>query len=168
MKRITIFAAITALAVAPLAFAAGDPNATTTSILGVTVGPEASFTVIDPNTALTKSDTSFAAFGGTTNFTYKIRTAEAGSGSITVAVTAFGAGGPVLADLAYTCTATVGSGCSASTGASTTATSVVIFGSGVHSADAGSTGTAAWTLADRPTTKTGSYSSTATFTIAAL
>src|SRR5512141_1579795 len=91
--------AITALAIAPMAFGAD------VSVLGVTVGPEASFTAVDATTSMTKADTAFGAYTGTTNFTYKIRTTlSGGSGSITVLVTAFsGTGGPAVSDLAYTC-----------------------------------------------------------------
>ena len=84
MKRNRSLAlAITALAIAPMAFGAD------VSILGVTVGPEASFTAVDASTSMTKADTAFGAYTGTTNFTYKIRTTlSGGSGSITVLVTA--------------------------------------------------------------------------------
>ena len=170
MKRITIFAvAIAVLAVAPMAFAADI--ATKDSTLGVTVAAEASFTAVDATTTLTKSDTIFGAYTGTTNFNYKIRTTlSGGTGKITVLVTTFGTGGPDVADLAYTCTALAsGSPCASSTAASTaTASSVVTFGADAHSADAGDAGTAVWTLADRTGIKTGAYSSTATFTISAL
>ena len=142
-----------------------------TSALSVTVGPEATFASAFSATSLTAADTKFGGFGGTTSFTYKIRTSQTtGTGSIAVQVSTFGTGGPAVADLAYTCTSpTSGTPCSSSTAASTsTATSVVTFGADAHSADEGDAGTAVWTLADRTGIKTGSYSSTATFTISAL
>jgi hypothetical protein len=157
------FAAAT-LAFVPMAFAAD------TSTLGVTVGPEASFTAVDATTTISKGDTAFGGYSGTTNFTYKIRTSQTtGTGNISVQVTTFGTGGPAVADLAYTCTApSSGTACSSSTSASTsTTTSVVAFGADAHSADTGDSGTAAWTLVDRTAIKTGSYSSTATFTVSA-
>lgn len=164
MKKNMILAlAMTALAIVPAAF--GD-----NSTLGVTVGPEASFTAVDATTTLSKVNTTFGAYGGTTNFTYKMRTTlSGGTGSITVLVTNFGTGGPAVSDLAYTCTApTSGTPCSSSTAASTsTASSVVGFGADAHSADAGDSGTAVWALADKTAIKTGDYSSTATFTISA-
>jgi hypothetical protein len=165
MKRnlVLAFAAAT-LAFVPSAFGVDA------STLGVTVGPEASFTAVDATTTIQKGDTTFGGYSGTTNFTYKIRTTlSGGTGSIAVQVTTFGTGGPAVADLAYTCTAlTSGTPCSSSTAASTSvASSVVSFGADAHSADAGDSGTAAWTLVDRTGIKTGSYSSTATFTVSA-
>jgi hypothetical protein len=152
------------LAIAPMAFG----NDCT---VGVTVGPEATFTAVDATTSLTKGDSTFGAYGGTTNFTYKIRTTKSGgTGSITVLVTSFGTGGPAVSDLAYTCTSpTSGTACASSTAASTvTASPVVTFGADAHSTDTGDSGTAVWTLADRTGIQTGTYSSTATFTVAAL
>ncbi len=165
MIKRNVFIAITAavLSVVPFAFA---DNCT----VGVTVGPEATFTAVDATTTLSKGNTTFGAYGGTTNFTYKIRTTESGgTGSITVLVTSFGTGGPAVADLAYTCTSpTSGTPCASSTAASTSvASSVVAFGADAHSADSGDSGTAVWTLADRTGIKTGTYSSTATFTVSA-
>ncbi len=164
-KRIlfTVIAATT-LAIAPVAFGAD------TSSLDVTVGPEATFSASFSATSLTAADTKFGGYSGTTNFSYKIRTTVlGGTGSIAVQVTTFGAGGPAVADLAYTCTApSSGTPCASSTAASTSvATSVVAFGTDNHSADVGDSGTAAWTLLDKPQIKTGNYSSTATFTISA-
>ena len=162
-KRNLLIAIATAgLAMAPAAFA-------DTSTLGVTIAPEATFTAVSAATSLTKGDTTFGAFGGTTNFTFKIRTTvSGGTGSITVQVTTFGAGGPAIADLAYTCTSASGTACASSTGASVgSATSVVSFGADAHSADAGDAGSTVWSLADRTGIQTGSYSSTATYTISA-
>jgi hypothetical protein len=164
MKRnIVLKLAVAALAIAPVAFGAD-------STLGVTVGAEASFAALAGSTTLSKSDTTFGAFGGTTTFTYKIRTTTSGgTGSITVLVTTFGAGGPAIADLAYTCTApTSGTPCASSTAASTSAASnVVLFGADAHSGDAGDAGTTVWSLLDKPSVQTGPYSSTATYTISA-
>lgn len=162
MKRnIVLTIAAAALALAPAAFAAD-------STVSVEVGPEASFVSTSATTTMSKANTTFGAYSGTTNFTYKIRTTtEGGTGAITVSVTEFGANGPVIADLAYTCTAGgLGTAC-ASTPALLTATPVVTFGADAHSADAGNAGTAVWTLADRTAMKTGTYTSTATFTISA-
>jgi hypothetical protein len=166
MNKRSLFTAIATatLAMAPMAFGAD------TSALNVTVGPEATFASAFAASTFTAADTKFGGFGGTTSFTYKIRTSQSsGTGSITVQVSTFGTGGPAVADLAYTCTApTSGTPCSASTAASTSvATSVVGFGADAHSADTGDAGTAVWALADRTNIKTGSYSSTATFTISA-
>jgi hypothetical protein len=163
MKRnIVLTIAAAALAIAPTAFAED-------STVSVLVGPEASFVSHSALTTMSKANTTFGAYSGTTNFTYKIRTTTSGgTGAITVMVSDFGVNGPVVADLAYTCTAASGAGCSSSTAASTTVASpVVTFGADAHSADAGDAGTAVWTLADRTAMKTGTYTSTATFTISA-
>ena len=163
MKRnILLLIAAAALAIVPAAFAE-------TSTISVLVGPEASFVSNSATTTMSKGNTTFGDYTGTTDFTYKIRTTTGGgTGSITVLVTAFGANGPVVGDLAYTCTAASGTACATSTPASTTvASSVVAFAADIHSADAGDAGTAVWTLADRTIMKTGTYTSTATFTISA-
>jgi hypothetical protein len=154
--------AIAALTIVPLAFADD-------STLGVDVGPEATFAAVDATTTLTKADTTFLAFGGTTNFTYKIRTSQStGTGSITVKVTAFSSGGPAISDLSFTCTSpTSGTACSSTAANTVTAQPVVTFGADAHSADTGDAGSAVWSLADRTAVKTGSYTSTATFTISA-
>ena len=154
---------IAALALAPAAFA---QNTTT---LGVTVAAEATFTTLDSSTTLTHAGSTFADFTGTTNFNYKLRTTASGTGSITVAVTAFsGTGAPQLTDLSYTCgTASGGTGCSSSTGASTTATSVVSFGADSHSDGTGGGGSMLWTLKDDANVKAAAYTTTATFTISA-
>jgi hypothetical protein len=159
----TVFA-VAAMTLTPTVFAAD------TSALNISVGPEATFASAFSATTLTAADTKFGGFSGTTNFNYKIRTSqEGGTGSITVQVTAFGTNGPSPSDLAYTCTApSSGTPCSSSTTASTaSATSVVSFGADAHSSDSGDSGSVVWSLVDRPTVKTGSYSSTATFTISA-
>ncbi|HUS05787.1 MAG TPA: hypothetical protein VMZ52_05815 [Bryobacteraceae bacterium] len=164
MKRTLLLSIATAaLAIVPAAFAE-------TSTLGVTVAPEASFTTVAASTSLSKSDTTFGAYSGTTTFSYKIRSTQTtGTGSIAVQVSTFGTGGPAVSDLAYTCTApSSGTPCSSSTAASTAAaTSIVGFGADAHSADSGDSGTAVWTLQDRTAIKTGDYTSTATFTISA-
>jgi hypothetical protein len=164
MKRLLL--AITALAIAPAAFA--QATDTGTSTLSVTVAPEASFSAAFTGTTLSKSGTKFEAYTGTTNFTFKIRTTQSGgSGSVTLAVTNFSTGGPALNDLTYTCTAAVGTACSGTVTATNPAATVIDFGADAHSADAGSSGSISWSLVDRTTVKTGDYSSTATFTISA-
>jgi hypothetical protein len=166
IKRIlfTVIAATT-LAIAPVTFAAD------TSALNVTVGPEATFSAAFSATTLAAADTKFGGFAGTTNFSYKIRTTlSGGTGAITVQVTSFGSGGPAVADLAYTCTATApGTACVGSTAASASvATGIATFSADAHSSEAGDAGSTAWTLVDKVAIVTGSYSSTATYTISAL
>jgi hypothetical protein len=155
---------IAALVAVPAVFGQTTEN----TVLSVSFGPEAQFTAADAGTTLSKGGTQFQSFTGTTNFTYKIRTTVgSGGGSITVALTTFGSGGPALTDLSYTCTAQSGTPCATPTTATTGATNVVAFGADAHSADTGDTGTTAWTLVDRTTIKTGTYTSTATYTISA-
>jgi hypothetical protein len=157
----------TAVAAAALAIV---PSAFGQTTVGVTVGPEATFVSTDSTTTLSKSDTTFGGFGATTNFVYKIRTSQTGgAGAITLEVTAFtGTGGPAISDLSYTCSAaSSGTACSTGTPSISAQTSVVTFGTDAHSADTGDAGSAVWTLADRTTVKTGTYSTTATFTISA-
>jgi hypothetical protein len=166
MKRQIVLALAAALALTPAAFC----NDTGTSSLGVTIGAEASFSAAFSATTLNHTGTKFASFSGTTNFSYKVRTGQSGgSGAITVEVTDFATGGPAVADLSYTCSgASSGSPCSSSTAASSSSTTTVAtFGEDAHSADAGDAGSVTWTLVDRTDTKTGVYSSTATFTISA-
>jgi hypothetical protein len=166
MKRNIVFkVAVAALAIVPVAFGVD------TSTMSVAVAPEASFTALDTTTTLTNA-TIFGAYTGTTNFTYKIRTTlVGGSGAITVSLGVFsGSGGPVIADLLYTCTAaTLGvTACSSTTPTGGLGTPVATFGTDAHSADAGDAGTTAWTLPDKTTLKTGTFTSVATYTISAL
>src|SRR5260370_15679878 len=94
-----------------------------------------------------------------------------GSGSVTALVTtAFsGAGAPTTADLSHVASNVgVGTANSTSTTASaSTATNILTFGVDAHSSDSGDSGTIGWTLADRPTYKTGTYTTVVTLTISA-
>jgi len=168
MKRTLMTLAFSALALAPAAFC--QVNDSGVSTLSINVGPEASFTSNTP-TASFSGDTKFGAKTATSNFSYKIRTSQTtGSGSITVLVTAFGANGPALSDLTYGCSVVspaTGCGSSGVTVDTETGTSVATFNSDAHSANAGDSGSVNWTLVDRPDVKTGTYTSTATFTISA-
>jgi hypothetical protein len=160
--------AMTMLAISPAAFS--QSTDTGTSTLNVVVGPEASFT---SNTATTSfsGDTKFGAKTGTTNFSYKIRTSqESGSGSVTVLVTAFGADGPAMTDLTYGCVVispATGCGSSGQAVSTSSGTNVATFTSDAHSVNGGDSGSITWTLVDKTTVKTGTYTSTATFTISA-
>ena len=166
MKRnLVLSIAAAALAIVPAAFAE-------TSILSITVGPEASFASIG-HVTLTNS-TPFADYRGSTTYSYKIRTTEAsGSGSITVVVTAFtgtSAVVPQVADLKFGCVdaATTGECNGQGNQAVTTGTkTVTTFPAGFHSSESGNTATVDWKLHDNTAVRTGSYSSTATFTISA-
>ena len=149
---------------------------TGTTTLTLTVGPFASITINTASTPLASAST--APYTGTTSFTYFIRTSQTtGSGAIVLKITTdfSPTQGPSVATppsagdaLTYTCTATVGTICSGTQTASTTATSnVVAFGADAHSVVAGSTGTVIWALTNDPIYKSGTYTATATFTISA-
>jgi hypothetical protein len=152
---------------------------TGTTSVTVTVAAEASIQVNTATTALANTGTIFNAYTGTTNITYKIRTTKTGgTGSITLEVTSdfSPAGGPSVATpptsgdaLSYTCTvAAPGTACTGTITSSTSAaTSVATFGANAHSANAGNTGSVAWSLTDDPTYQTGAYSATVTYTISA-
>lgn len=152
------------------------PTGTTT--ISVSVGSEASLRVDTATTTLTAGGT-FANYAGTTNLTYKIRTAQStGSGTITARVTTdfSPAGGPSVASpptagdlLEYTCTVSApGTACAGTQTASTAAdTSVATFGADATSVAAGNSGSVAWTLTNDPVYKTGTYTAVVTFTIAA-
>ncbi|MFN0102525.1 MAG: hypothetical protein ACKV2U_10600 [Bryobacteraceae bacterium] len=170
MKRkwIKVTAATIGMAVAPSIFAATD---TATTTLGVTVAPEASISVTASPT-LSKGGTEFESFTGNTTFNYKVRTTTTGgAGTVTALVTtAFaGASGITTADLTHIAsTAGVGTANTSSTVADeSSATNILTFATDVHSADAGDAGAIAWTLADRPVYKTGTYSTVVTLTISA-
>ncbi len=151
-----------------------------TTTMSVAVGAEASLAVNTSTTSLTTGTTTFTAYTGTTSLTYKIRTAQStGSGTITARVTAdfSPANGPSVTTpptggdaLTYTCTvAAPGTACSGPITASTAAsTSVGTFGADAHSVSAGNSASVAWSLTNDPVYKTGTYTATVTFTVAAL
>jgi hypothetical protein len=173
MKRVFVFSLLVLLCASPMAWAQFAGSGTTT--LSVTVGPEAAIRIDTASTSLTTSGATFGnPFTGTTNFTYKVRTTQAGgSGSLTLKVTSdfSPAGGPSAASgpLSYTCAvAGVGTACATAQTASTAAsTPVVSYGANAKSATAGDTGSVDWTLVNDPAYSTGTYSATVTFTISA-
>ncbi len=173
--RKTVYTFIAIALLSTMSFAQFAASGTTT--LSVNIPAEAAIQITTGTTTLSNSGgTTFAVpFTGTTNFTYKVRTtASGGSGAITAQVTTdfSGTGAPSVAtynNLSYSCTAgAVGSGCSSGTAASTTAaTSVISFGANAKSANAGDSGSVAWSLADNPQYSTGTFTATVTFTISA-
>ncbi len=152
---------------------------TGTTTVSVNVAAEAALQVNTATTTLANVGTIFNAYTGTTNFSYKVRTTKTGgNGSITLQVTSdfSPANGPSVATpptggdaMTYTCTvAAPATACSGSLTSSTSAaTNVAAFGANAHSANAGNTGSVAWSLTDDPTYQTGAYSATVTFTISA-
>jgi hypothetical protein len=174
MKRILALVPILLLA-ASVSYA----QLTGTSTMTVVVGPEAVITV--GATPGFSTSTSFTAYTTTTPFNYFMRTSTGGSGgSITVQITTdFSTGGPnggpsvqtppTSGDLlTYTCTNTLATtACSGSqTAKYQSATGVATFTAGQVTPKAGSSGTVAWSLTNDPSYLAGSYTATATFTIA--
>ena len=171
MKTITRAAIATAILCVPALHAATSG----TGVVSVTIGAEASITVITATTTLA-SGTAFADYTGTTSLSYKIRTTGSGTGTITALVTSdfSPAAGPSVGSplsgadaLKYTCTvASSGTACSGSqTASTTTATSVATFGANAHSTATGDSASVAWTLPNDPAYPAGSYSATVTYTI---
>src|SRR5450755_4194383 len=111
-KKSIIGFAVLAVSLAAVSAQAQFAGTGTTSV-SVTVAAEASIQVNTATTTLTNVGTIFAAYTGTTNLTYKMRTPKVGgSGTITLQVTSdfSPATGPSVATpptagdaLAYTC-----------------------------------------------------------------
>jgi hypothetical protein len=175
LSLITVLAALGAIQ----AFGQTSSSQTGTSTLSLTVAPESAITV--QNAALTEASGAGnfgSPFTGSTNFTYKIRTAVAAGGSITVQITSDFSDGtnskpsvatpPAGDTLTYTCSVAA-VGCASPVSASTTAaTNVATFGNNSHSAqgaNATSSGSVTWSLPNDPIYPAGSYTATATFTI---
>jgi hypothetical protein len=179
MRKSSLILILVTLALSPMAFAQATATGTTT--ITVAIGAEATITITNGSTPLAETGTSFTNFTGTTNFTYQIRTSQTtGSGSVTLKVTSdfTPANGPSVATpptagdtLTYTCTGSGGSGptpcASAQTASTTTSTSILTMGVDKHSTSPGDSGSVVWTLVNDPKYKTGSYTSTVTFTISA-
>jgi len=173
MRRYVTIVACCLLALTGLA------QAQNTTSLSVVVGPEAALTVTTGTTNLSTASTTFGnPYTGTTSLTYQVRTTKStGSGSITLKITTdfSGTGGPSVGTppstgdaLTYTCTvSTPGTACTGSQTASlTTATAFATFVAGANSTKAGNSASASWSLTDDPVYATGTYTATATFTIA--
>lgn len=140
--------------------------------LTVDVAPEAYISTTASTALTTTLNNNFQSYTSATptTVTYKIRTSQAtGSGSIVVKITTdFAAGGPQAdTDLSYTVSSagagTAAAGVQAAKTGSTT--DVMTFGVDEH-AD-GDTATVNWTLLNKPSYKTGSYTAIAQFTISA-
>jgi hypothetical protein len=159
---------------------------TTTQTLQATIVPLGGLFTVGSPLALTRTGTTFNAFTGTMALSYRARTSQGmGYGSITVKATVdfMPTGGPSIAHpptagdtFTYSCSgATLGTSCSGRQTVSTTAaTNVVSIGASActgggapcSTADPGSTNVT-FILTDDPQYKTGSYSTTLTWTISA-
>jgi len=150
-----------------------------TQTLSANLGANAKLSVVQPSVSLLNAGTTFANFTGAVTVQYKVRTTPSGSSTLVVnAASDFSpANGPSTAnsDLTYTCSgATLGSACSGSqTVLTSSTTNVVTVGAGACSGS-GCAGpnpnsvSISLTLVDSPTFKTGSYSTSLTFSISAL
>ena len=167
VKRISIRSGAAGLLVTASAF--GQFAATGAGTVSVAVAAEAAIHVATATTTLSNGA------GTTLNTNYfKPRSTKAtGTASITVRNTEFAGNGHRVAraELKFTCTAASGTPCSGTKNARTAAgVAVVSFAasaSGAHSANAGDGATVAWQIVDKPRYETGTYTSTATFTIPA-
>ena len=158
---------------------AGGGTGTAAQTITATITPGLALSA--PSTAvLTHSQNNFSPFQSTLALKYETRTTPTGSGRITLQVTTdfAPAGGPsaTKGTLTYTCGgATLGTACSGSQTASTTAQTPVLTlpgssctgGGGACSAQDPNTMNMTFTLVDDPAYQTGSYSATITFTISA-
>jgi len=133
---------------------------------------------VPTSVSLTHAGTVFNSFSGSVTVQYLARTTAAGGGNLTMKVTQdFQTGGPSVAggDLTYVCGAAgLGTACGASTASTSAATSVVTLpssactGGGTPcSATSPNTVSVTFTLADRPTVDTGTYTASVQFTISA-
>ena len=174
MRRFVTIVACCLLALTGLAQAQ-----TGTTTLSVAVGPEAALTVTTGTTTLATASTNFGTpFTGTTSLLYFIRTTKTGgTGTLTLKITSdfAGTGGPSVTTppstgdaLTYACTvSTPGTACTGSQTASTSAaTPLGTWGAAANSIKAGNAASVAWSLTDDPVYATGTYTATATFTIA--
>lgn len=174
VKRISIRSGAAGLLVTASAF--GQFAATGAGTVSVAVAAEAAIHVATATTTLSNgAGTTFNTnYSGTTTLSFKLRsTKTTGTASITVRNTEFAGNGPRVAraELKFTCTAASGTPCGGTKNARTAAgVAVVSFAasaSGAHSANAGDAATVAWQIVDKPRYETGTYTSTATFTISA-
>jgi hypothetical protein len=155
---------------------AGGSTGSGSQSLNATIDPVGSITA-PASASLTTSATTFQPFKGTITVDYKARTTPAGGGAITLNISSdfTPSGGPSAASgaLTYTCSgATLGTACSGSQTASTTAqTPVLAMPGGVCTGGApcgnqnpNSVGLS-FTLTDNPAYATGAYTAMVTFTI---
>ena len=160
-----------------MAFAQSGTTAPTATV-SVTVLAEAALSV-PTNVTLTSIGTNFSNYTGSNTFTYFIRTTQSGgTGSIVAQVTSdfSPAGGPSVTTppsagdaLTYVPTvANPGTAAAVQTISTASTTPISSFGADAHSVRAGNSGSLAWTLVNDPLYKTGSYTATVTYTIAAV
>jgi hypothetical protein len=163
------------LATIPANGSTGTGNQTLSAI----IDPIGSITA-PASASLTSGATTFKPFTGNVTVNYQARTSPSGGGTVTLSVSSdfTPTGGPSAAAgaLAYTCSgATLGTACSGSQTASTTAQTPVLTlpasactgGGGACSSQNPNSVNLSFTLTDNPAYATGSYSAQVTFTISA-
>ena len=177
MNAISIRIASALLWLTPAAMLAG--TATTTQSLSITMNAAGKLSA-PASVALVSSGAAFSSKTGTGLVNYKVRTGPSGSGSLVVQAAEFSpTTGPTISSgaLTYSCAAaTVGTACSGSQTLSTTAQRNVVTipanactgGGSPCSSSTPASVSLGFTVSDNPTFKTGSYSSTLTFTISTL
>jgi hypothetical protein len=154
-------------------------SVTGSQTLSANLGANAKLSVVQSSVSLLNAGTTFANFTGAVTVQYKVRTTPSGSSTLVVkAASDFSpANGPSIAnsDLTYTCSgATLGSACSGSQTVLTSSTTNVVTVGGGACSGSGCAGpnpnsvSISLTLVDSPTFKTGSYSTSLTFSISAL
>ena len=164
------------LSCAPLMFA---NSASTTQTMNLNLNPAGKVQVVTSTVNLTHTGSIFNDFAGSESLNFKVRTTiSTGSATLTAKASAefSPTTGPLVAngDLTYTCTGSNFTACSGpQTVSTTTAKTVVSAGAGVCvgtgcAAPDPSSVTVNMLLTDNPAYKTGSYSTTITFTFSLL
>lgn len=161
-------------------FPAGSATAVAIQSLNATINPAWALTA-PASASLTHSQNTFQPFQATVAVNYRVRTTPTGSGKITLQVTSdfSPSGGPSVSNgvLSYTCGAAgLGSPCSGSQTASTTAQTPVLTlpasactgGGGACSGQDPNSVNLTFVLVDDPRYSTGTYSANVTFTISAI
>jgi hypothetical protein len=154
-------------------------SVTASQTLSANLGAQAKLAVVQASITFIRAGATFTNYTGAVTVQYRVRTTPSGSGSLVVkAMSDFSpANGPSIAnsDLTYTCSgATVGSACSGTQTVQTASTTNVVTVGGGLCTGSGCAGTdpdsvsISLTLADKPTFKTGTYSTSLLFSISAL
>ena len=161
------------------AVAAHGNSVSASQSLAVNLGANAKVAVVQPAVTLVHSGGTFANFTGNVTVRYKVRTTPTGASTLTVAAASefTPANGPSIAasDLTYTCSAaTLGTPCTGSQTVRTSTQGTVVTVGGGACTGSGCTGSdpnsvsISLTLVNSPAFRTGSYSTSLTFSISAL
>jgi len=162
-----------------LAVAARGNSVSASQSLTANLGAKAKVAVVQPAVSLVHSGGTFANFTGNVTVRYKVRTTTTGTSTLTVAATSefTPANGPSIAasDLTYTCSgATLGTPCTGSQTVRTSTQGTVVTVGGGACTGSGCSGnnpnsvSISLRLVNSPVFRTGSYSTSLTFSISAL